>query len=176
MRYLFLAVIGAAACGGSRAAESAINPERGLRSLTQDSAAVSDIAIEAARSLPPQRTTEVLFAGVYVNDRLSRTATDAVKRATGFVITSGTGKPEVRCRVQSSTGSREVPCPAQVVQSIPSTISFASVRATADSAYVGMIGSDGTSEKASCLTLVRRGVRWVYVTNTVIANAKFCGR
>ena len=176
MRYLLLVAL-CAACGGGKAPETMANPARGLRNLGPDSAAVSDMAVEAARSLPPQRSTQPLFGGVYVNDRLSRTATDAVKRATGFTVTSTTRQPEVRCRVQTSGGaSRDIPCPPQAAAAVPPSVSFVSVRATGDSAYVGLLEVDGTAERSSCITLVRRTGGWSYLSNSIIASAKNCGK
>lgn len=176
MRYLLLLVV-CAACGGKKAPETTADPARGVRNLGPDSAVVADIAVVAARALPPQRTTQPFFGGVYVNDRLSRPATDAVRRATGFSVTSSTRAPTVQCRVQSSSGaSREVPCPPQAAAAIPPTIAFVSVRATPDSAYVGLLEVDGTSEKGSCTTLTYRIGGWTYLSNSIIANPKNCGK
>src|SRR5688572_30649023 len=164
-----------AACAKKAPPESA-NPARGLRTLATEDADVTAISLEAARSVWT-RTGQPLFGGVFVNDRRSRSATDAVKRATGATEVTNRGRGNVRCMIRTSGGQeREIPCPPQAAASIPPTFTFVEVRATADSAYVGVVESDQRTEKANCVTLTRRLGGWNFVGTTVIANAKHCGR
>jgi hypothetical protein len=164
-----------AACAKKAPLEST-NPARGLRTLATEDSDVTAISLEAARAVWTQ-AGQPRFGGVFVNDRRSRSATDAVKRATGATEVTSTQRGQLRCRIVSSSGQeREVPCPPQAVASIPPTFTFVEVRATADSAYVGVLEADGRSEKASCVTLTRRPGGWNYLRTTVIANAKHCGR
>jgi hypothetical protein len=165
------------ACAGKPAPQVA-DPSRGLKALATEDREVSDIAIAAARSLPISRTGQPLFAGVYVNERKSRSATDAVKRATGFPEVSRAPRPrELRCMVRSSSGQeREIPCPPAAVSAVPPTFTFVEVRATEDSAYVGIEETDDRSEKASCITLLRRIGGWSVLSTSIIASAKNCGK
>jgi hypothetical protein len=178
MRYLALLLIGVVGCGGAKAAETSASPTRGLRSLRTDDPDLTAIATVAAQTLPSAGTAlaKPVFRGVFVNGQMSRSATDAVMRATGFTQASSTRQPFVVCRVSSSSGqSTPTQCPGSVKASLPSTFSFDEVRATADSAYVGVTEVTGAASKASCLTLVRRGNDWQNLGSAVIAVARRCG-
>ena len=170
---LALAII---ACGKKPAPE-AVNPARGLKTLTTEDPEVVAIAVEAARSLPAQRTTQPLFGGVYVNDRRSRPATDAVKRATGFTEVPAAPRPSsTSCVARVNGREQQVACPPSMATAIPPTFTFAEVRATEDSAYVGVSFIDGPSEKSSCITLLRKIGGWATVSTAIIANARNCGK
>jgi hypothetical protein len=153
-----------------------VNPTRGLRTLATEDPDVTAISLEAARAVWTQ-AGQPLFAGVFVNERRSRSATEAVKRATGATEVSSSRRGPVRCMARTSAGQeREIPCPVQAVASIPPTFTFVEVRATADSAYVGILETDERIEKSSCVTLTRRPGGWNFLGTMVIANAKHCGR
>jgi hypothetical protein len=180
MRNRILLLVALAACSGGAAPKVTADPARGLRTLTTEDPDVTAIAIEAARALPRNGPSAAMprFAGVFVEGRRSRPATDAVTRVTGFtpVTNARTATPQCRA-VNTSTGqSINVPCPASATAVIPPTYSFTEVRATADSAYVGVTESSGNSDKVSCMTLIHRGVSWVYFGTMVTANARNCGK
>ena len=76
-----------------------------------------------------------------------------------------------------STGeSTPIPCPPSVAASQPPVLSFAEVRATADSAYVGLTETTDRYSRASCVTLARAGSDWRVVTQLTIADARRCGK
>ena len=181
MRYLALLTAGAVACGGTKAPETTVSPSRGLRALTIDDPEVTAIANAATRALPSMGSSSSgthFFAGVYVNGRRARLATDAVVRTTGYTAVSSVPKrTTVECRaVSSSAQSRPVQCPAAARATIPPTFTFDEVRATADSAYVGITETNDMAEKSSCVTLVRRGTTWTYLGSAIVANGKLCGK
>ena len=165
------------ACAKQQPAPETVNPARGLKTLTTEDREVSEIAVAAVRALPPSRSGQPLFAGVYVNDRKSRPATDAVKRATGFTEVTAPLRPSSgQCRARVNGQEREIPCPANTATAIPPTFTFVEVRATEDSAYVGLTETDDRSEKASCITMLRKIGGWATVSTSIIANPKNCGK
>ena len=180
MRYLVLLAVSVAACGGAKAPAITPGPDRGLRALKADDPEITAIATVAARSLPVvsnRSSTPTLFAGVYVRDRESREATDAVRRTTGMGVGSTAGRVQMQCRAVSSSGQeRTIPCPVQAAAQIPPTIIFDEVRATADSAYVGFTEAINGIEKANCMTLVWRLGKWTYLSSGIIAKGKNCGK
>jgi hypothetical protein len=139
---------------------------------------LEDIVIAAARALPPQGSSQLLFGGVYVDGRSSREATEAVRRATGMSVVSSGRRPTVQCRaVNQSTGqSTPVPCPAAAAQALPPTLTFVDVRATADSGYVGAAEEANAGTKSNCVTLRKVGSEWRVVSTLVIANPRNCGK
>jgi hypothetical protein len=180
MRYLVLLAVAATACGGAKPAQTEPSPARGLLRLTADDAQLSAIAVAAARGLPSinKSTSTPAFGGVYVDGRRARLATDAVVRATGFTaVSTPTRSGNVQCRAVSSTGkSMPVPCPPEARQALPVTYTFDEVRATADSAYVGVSESSDTADRGSCMTLVKRQGNWTYFSTLIMADPKRCGR
>ena len=166
------------ACGGSAAPKIVADPARGLVALTADDPRVDAIAVAADRDIRVLVQPMPLFGGVYVDGRRAIRATNAVARATGLTATSGTGTPKVECRAQNmSTGqSISVPCPPAAVAAIPRVLSFIAVRATADSAYVGVLEADNRSSKSSCMTLTRAGTDWKVLGTSIVTDAKHCGR
>jgi hypothetical protein len=179
MRYLLLLALAGTACGGGKTPETSANPARGLRDLSKDDAEVFSIAVAATHAVGSRTGSgTTFFSGVFVNGRKARLASDAVARATGFTPTSSTRAPRVECRaVNTSTGqSRAVPCPATATQSIPPTVTFDEIRATADSAYVGITEEAQMSSKGSCATLVRRNGAWTFLSTTVMADPRQCGK
>lgn len=180
MRYRILLLAAIAACGGGAAPKVTADPARGLRTMTTEDPELTAIAVAAARALPLNGTAQSVpfFGGVFVDGRKSRPASDAVVRATGFPAgSSSTRRPQVRCEARSSSGqTREVPCPPQTQQMLPPTYIFEEVRATADSAYVGITETMNGSSKGSCVTLVKRGASWDYLGSTVIASPRNCGK
>lgn len=167
------------ACGKPGAPEVTSDPARGLRTFTDTDPILSEIAVEAARSLPMEGRTTPAFGGVYVDGRRYRAASEAVARATGFTATSGSGpvRPECRSVNQTTGASTPIPCPASASSSIPVVYSFAEVRATADSAYVGSTKAAANSASAAtCITLSRSEGRWMVLRTVPIGDAKRCGR
>ena len=166
------------ACATSATPKAAANPARGLLDLRAAEAEVAEIAVEAARSLPQEGRTRPNFAGVYVGGTKVRSASDAVVRATGFTAVNSTGPTKVECgRQNMSTGQiTPMPCPASATLSIPPTFSFAEVRATADSGYVGSAKhSHNAPALTTCITLAREGARWKVVDAKPIGDPKRCG-
>jgi hypothetical protein len=153
-------------------------PQRGLRDLAGDEAELSSIALAASQKLPPPGSPQPAFGGVYVNGRYARHASDAVARAVGYATVQSTRAPKVAgCRVVSSTGqSKDVPCPASVQQAVPTVFSFREVRATADSAYVGITESGPNVTRDNCVTLWRTSSGWIVLRSAVVSDAKRCGR
>jgi hypothetical protein len=180
MRYLLLLAFAGAACSGAKAPATTPDPARGLRDLSKDDAELTAIAVAAARTIPPKSTSgaTTLFSGVFVNGRKARLASDAVVRSTGFAATSSSRTPTPQCRLENvSTGqSRPAPCPASVSSYMPPTFTFDEVRATADSAYVGVTEAGQMAAKSSCLTLTRRAGTWTYLSSTVMADPRQCGK
>ena len=180
MRYLALLVIGAMACGGAKAPETTPNPARGLRNLTTDETELTRIVTAASRELPRGGASGLptFFSGVFVGGSKARLAGDAVLRVTGYSPSSSTRTPAPQCAVQNmSTGQRTpIPCPASAKQSVPITYTMAEVRATADSAYVGVIEATDISMKASCVVLIHRETSWSYLRTDPVADAKQCGK
>jgi hypothetical protein len=164
-----------AACGG--APKTVADPARGLIPLTVEDDRLDAIVLEASRAIPETGQNRPLFGGVYVDGRHARRATDVVARASGLQAVTTTRSPKVECRATSSSGrSTPIPCPPQAVAALPPVLSFVEVRATADSAYVGLLESDDRSSKSSCITLLRAGTGWRMLETSVIADAKRCGR
>lgn len=169
------------ACSSAPEPAPIANPARGLRNLNdpQVEKDLAAIAVEAAMSVQSSAPgSRPFFGGVFVGSRKNRVASDAVVRATGFTAVSGTGSPKMECRQQNmSTGqSRPIPCPAAAVDALPPSFSFPEVRATADSAYVGVLETSPRASKASCITLGRKGAAWKVLTTMVIADARQCGK
>jgi hypothetical protein len=118
-----------------------------------------------------------MFAGVYVEGKKATRASDDVARAMGFTQVQRVLRTPVQCRVVSSNGqSRTVPCPPAAMANVPPTYTFDEVRATPDSAYVGVDETTNSVPKASCITLLRVGSNWRVVNTTIIANARNCGK
>jgi hypothetical protein len=162
-------------------ASPAASSARGLRNLNepQAEADLAAIAVEAAMSVQATSAgSRPFFGGVFVSSRKNRLASDAVVRATGFTAVNGTGPAKVECRAQNvSTGqTKPIPCPAQAVDALPPSFSFLEVRATADSAYVGVMESNPRASRASCITLARNGTAWKVLTTLVIADPRQCGK
>lgn len=180
MPYRILLLAAIVACGGGAAPKVTADPARGLRAITTEDPEVTAIAVAAARSLPSNGTAQAmpLFGGVFVDGKRSRPASDAVVRATGFLVgSSSTRRPQMRCEARSSSGqTREIPCPPQTQQMLPPTYIFEEVRATTDSAYVGVTETLNGSAKGSCVTLVKRGASWDYLGSMVIASPRNCGK
>src|SRR4051812_10475506 len=81
---IVLAII-VAGCTHTPAPVTAIDPARGVRNLTADSAEVLAIAMMAAREIQtPGQTSKAPFGGVYVNGVRARKASDEVIRANDF--------------------------------------------------------------------------------------------
>ena len=181
---LVAAAITTVACAKAAATPEAVSPERGLRTLTANDDEVSNIAVAAAKYLPPVGTTRPYFAGVFVDRRKARSASDAVVRATGFTAVNeasrSTRPPECRVVNRSTGATTTVPCPASVTVMaaavVPPTYTFAAVRATADSAYVGITTKTTGTPEESCMTLVRSAGTWTVLRTTVATSAEHCGK
>jgi hypothetical protein len=59
---------------------------------------------------------------------------------------------------------------------MPPTFTFDEVRATADSAYVGITEAGQMAAKSSCVTLMRRAGTWTHLSSTVMADPRQCGK
>lgn len=168
--------------GCSAKKEPSVTPEpqaaRGLVDLGGDEVELSSIALVASQKLPPPGNPQPAFGGVYVNGRYARRASEAVARAVGYASVQSTRAPKAaQCRVVSSSGaSRDIPCPASVQQAVPTVFTFPEVRATADSAYVGIAESGPNATRSNCVTLWRTAGGWIVLRSVVIADAKSCGR
>lgn len=175
-----LAVLACSSAPAPAPTPSPADSARGLRNLNDPKAEaeLTAIAVAAARSLPPSSSTRGLFSGVFVDGRRAREATQAVIRAAGLTEVSSSRGVKVQCRsTNMSTGqSTPIPCPTSVAASQPPVMSFAEVRATADSAYVGLTETTDRSSRASCITLERTASDWRVVTQLTIADARRCGK
>lgn len=168
---------GSKAASGTAAAPAA-NAARGLRTFVTDDPAVTQIALEAAQSLPPiigSSSNKPLFGGVFVEGKRFRLASEAVVRTMGFTATSSSRPATPVCR--SSTGAT-IACPSTGTTIVmPPTITFEEVKATADSAYVGVGEEASTGQsKQTCITLRRIGNGWKVTSTAIIADARRCGR
>jgi hypothetical protein len=176
----------AAACGAKSASETgpapAANAARGLRTFATDDPLVTEIALEAAQSLPTTVTSggnKPLFAGVFVEGKRFRLASETVVRTMGYTATSSSRPARAECRaVNQSTGaSTPIPCPASTSTMVPPTITFEEMKATADSAYVGVAEESSTGQsRQSCIVLRRIGNGWRVTSTAIIADARRCGR
>ena len=176
-RVLITAAIVLAACGHTPEPVAVVNPARGLRSLTADSTEVTAIALAAAGEVRPGAMPKALFAGVYVDGKKAVKASTEVAHANGFALVARPRAPKMTCTLKGPDGqTREMQCPREVVASAPSVYVFDEVRATADSAYVGMSEVTPDATKANCITLLRRMKAWSVEKSTPIGDARQCGK
>jgi hypothetical protein len=156
-----------AACGGSADPEVQPKPGTAAPALKGDEPQAVAILVAAGRSLPAKTG----FLAVTLDGQRKQTLTDAVLRETNLERVDPGANGSVPFAVPS-TGMPSRTSPAIIY-------SFASLRATADSAFVGanVLGLMGrTTTTTTCLVLARASSDWAVVTTRVVAQATRCGQ
>jgi hypothetical protein len=156
-----------AACRGSVDPEVQPKPSTAAPALKGDEPQAVAILVAAGRSLPAHTG----FLGVTLDGQRKQTLTDAVLRETNLErVDPGAG----------GTVPFAVPSGGMGPRTSPTIMySFASLRATADSAFVGanVLGLMGhPTTTTTCLVLARAGSDWAVVTTRVVAQATRCGQ